>query len=106
MTELPRYIGRHASPEAAAPPSDETTPEERPPTPRLDFDSGGTDEATTVLDSADVPDWTPPGPSMPRPDRWGGPPRDVTPAPGPEPPGPDFGPSGTGRLPGSPGRPI
>jgi hypothetical protein len=107
MTELPRYIGRHASPEAAAPPSDETTPDEDPSIPRLDFDPGGSDEATAVLDDSDASDWMPPGPSMPpRPDRWGGPPRDVTPPPGPEPPAREFGLSGTGRLPGSPGRPI
>jgi hypothetical protein len=104
MTELPRYIGRHASPKAAAPSSDDPPPEStaasgEPAMPRLDFDPSAAEEPTTIIDPSQMPSEPaapdPPaspeessGGRAPTPiERWAGP-RSANPPPGPEPPPP------------------
>jgi hypothetical protein len=116
VTELPRYIGRHASPEAAAPQSDQTPQKDdesatEDPMPRLEFDPSATEE-TTVIKRSDLaqpgsPEETmsPPNPYQPTPDpieRWLDAPRSEAPITGSEPPP---GPPGPRRLSQPPGPP-
>jgi hypothetical protein len=69
MTELPRYIGRHASPEAAAPQSDQTSHHKdasaaEPSLPRLEFDPSATEEATAAIERSEHAEAGPPEDTM------------------------------------------
>lgn len=125
MTELPRYIGRHASPEAAAPSTGDPSPEDssaiedgaavaEPAMPRLEFEPSVADEPTAIIDPSTEAALPEPSEAAPRPepapspnpsssaDRWGDRGRAASPPPGPQPPSPEAlrpGPPGLAGLP-------